>query len=265
MPVVKVLDTHVTYAVNGQGPALVLVAGTGGNLDSNWAHLVDPLATHRTVVRPDYSGSGETTDPAGELSLDLLAAQVLAAAQAAGADRFDLVGFSLGACVAAQLAATHPGRVRSLTLLAGFSHGQTPRMQMQSELWLNLIRNDPHDFARLILLTGFSPAFLDRMDETQLTQWADAVVVSNRWEGIIRQIMLDMRLDIRALLPRITAPTLVIGCAHDAMVPKEHARALTDAIPGARYAELDSGHLAPFEQPEAFLDLLTTFIDAPQI
>ncbi|WP_323012007.1 alpha/beta fold hydrolase [Castellaniella sp.] len=142
---------------------------------------------------------------------------------------------------------------------------KTPRMQMQSELWLNLIRNDPHDFARLILLTGFSPAFLDRMDETQLTQWADAVVVSNRWEGIIRQIMLDMRLDIRALLPRITAPTLVIGCAHDAMVPKEHARALTDAIPGARYAELDSGHLAPFEQPEAFLDLLTTFIDAPQI
>ncbi|WP_323012008.1 alpha/beta fold hydrolase [Castellaniella sp.] len=146
MPVVKVLDTHVTYAVNGQGPALVLVAGTGGNLDSNWAHLVDPLATHRMVVRPDYSGSGETTDPAGELSLDLLAAQVLAAAQAAGADRFDLVGFSLGACVAAQLAATHPGRVRSLTLLAGFSHGQDPP---HADAIRTLAQSDPQRSTRL--------------------------------------------------------------------------------------------------------------------
>ncbi|CDM22738.1 alpha/beta fold hydrolase [Castellaniella defragrans] len=264
MPVVEVLDTHVSYAVDGQGPALVLVAGTGGTLDSNWGHLVAPLAARRTVIRPDYSGSGETTDPAGELSLDLLAAQVLGAADAAGAESFDLAGFSLGACVAAQIAATQPGRVRSLTLLAGFSTGQDPRMRMQSELWLNLIRHDPHDFARLILLTGFSPAFLGRMDAAQLAQWADAVVVSNRWEGITRQIMLDTRLDIRPLLPRIAAPTLVIGCAHDAMVPKEHARALADAIPGARYAELDSGHLAPFEQPEAFLNLLAAFIDAPR-
>ena len=39
---------------------------------------------------------------------------------------------------------------------------------------------------------------------------------------------------------------------------------VADAIPGARHAELDSGHLAPFEQPEAFLDLLTAFIDIPR-
>ncbi len=264
MPIVEVLDTRVAYAVDGHGPALVLIAGTGGTLDSNWGHLVAPLAARRTVIRPDYSGSGETTDPPGDLSLDLLAAQVLGAARAAGAESFDLAGFSLGACVAAQLAATHPERVRSLTLLAGFPSGQDPRMRMQSELWLNLIRHDPHDFARVILLTGFSPAFLGRMDAAQLAQWADAVVVSNRWEGITRQIMLDARLDIRPLLPRIAAPTLVIGCAHDAMVPKEHALALADAIPGARYAEIDSGHLAPFEQPLAFLDLLTAFIDAPR-
>ncbi|MGB3425666.1 MAG: alpha/beta hydrolase [Castellaniella sp.] len=264
MHTVEILGTQVAYAVNGQGPALVLVAGTGGTLDSNWGHLVEPLAARHTVIRPDYSGSGETTDPPGEFSLALLAAQVLAAADAAGADTFDLAGFSLGACVAAHLAAEHPGRVRSLTLLAGFPTGDDPRLRMQSALWLNLIRHDPHDFARLVLLTGFSPAFLGRMDAAQLQQWADAVVVSNRWEGITRQILLDTRLDIRPLLPRITAPTLVIGCAQDAMVPKEHARALADAIAGARYAELDSGHLAPFEQPEAFLDLLTTFIDAPR-
>jgi len=264
MHAVEVLGTRVTYAVDGQGPALVLVAGTGGNLDSNWAHLVEPLASRHTVIRPDYSGSGETTDPPGDLSLDLLAAQVLAAATAAGAETFDLAGFSLGACVAAQVAATHPARVRSLTLLAGFASGQDPRMRMQSDLWLDLIRHDPHDFARLVLLTGFSPAFLGRMDAAQLTQWTDAVLVSDRWEGIARQIRLDASLDIRPLLPRIAAPTLSIGCAHDAMVPKEHARALADAIPGARHAELDSGHLAPFEQPEAFLDLLTAFIDIPR-
>jgi len=260
MQFIDVQGTRVSYQVDGEGPGLVLVAGTGGNLQSNWGHLVEPLAANHTVVRADYSGSGETTDPPGELSVELLAAQVAAAAEAAGAATFDLVGFSLGACVSVQIAAEHPERVRSLTLLAGFPTGQDARLGLQSELWLDLIRHDPHAFAKMILLTGFSPAFLSGMDRDVMNQWLDAIIVSNRWEGIARQIALDARLDVRPQLARIEAPTLVIGCAQDCMVPKAHARAMADAIPGARYAELDCGHLAPFERPEEFLGMVLEFI-----
>ncbi|WP_269495062.1 alpha/beta fold hydrolase [Castellaniella sp. S9] len=260
MQFVEVQGTRVSYEVDGEGPGLVLVAGTGGNLQSNWGHLVAPLAAGRKVVRPDYSGSGETTDPPGDLSVELLAAQVVAAAEAAGAAPFDLVGFSLGACVSAYIAAEHPDLVRSVTLLAGFPTGRDARLGLQSELWLDLIRHDPHGFAKMILLTGFSPAFLAGMERDVMNQWLDAIIVSNRWEGIARQIQLDGRLDIRPQLPRIKAPTLVIGCTQDYMVPKAHAKALADAVPGARYAELDCGHLAPFERAEEFLGMVLGFV-----
>ncbi|MFX6819264.1 alpha/beta fold hydrolase, partial [Acinetobacter baumannii] len=87
------------------------------------------------VIRPNYAGSGATRDDGGPLSVAGLAGQVLAAADAAGADRFDLLGFSLGAAVAAYLAGEQPGRVRKLILLAGFVSSADTRLTTQFELW----------------------------------------------------------------------------------------------------------------------------------
>lgn len=257
---VDVRGTTVSYAVDGAGPALVLVAGTGGNLESNWAHLVPGFAQSHTVLRADYSGSGDTTDPEGPLELDLLADQIVAAARAANALPFDLLGFSLGACVSIQIAATYPELVRSLVLLAGFPTGQDTRMGLQARFWQQLIHRDPHLFAQMILLTGLSPGFVSAMDDATLRQWLDAIIVSNRWEGITRQIDLDARLDVRPLLSRVQAPTLVLACTQDQMVPRSHSQALAQGIANARYAELDSGHLAPFEQADVLLREVLAFI-----
>ncbi|MGI5286041.1 alpha/beta fold hydrolase [Nonomuraea polychroma] len=68
----------VHYGRAGSGPGLVLVHGTGGDAQTNWAHLVPGFTDIRTVITPDYAGSGQTADPGGELTLDLLAGQVAA-------------------------------------------------------------------------------------------------------------------------------------------------------------------------------------------
>ncbi|PLC49601.1 alpha/beta hydrolase [Pollutimonas subterranea] len=262
MKKVEVFGATVSYRVDGNGPGLVLVSGTGGNLQSNWDHLIDQLTPQRSVVRVDYSGSGETLDTHESLSVQILAEQVVAAAKASGAVPFDLVGYSLGAGVAIYIAAEYPELVRSLVLLAGFASGQETRLKLQSELWLDLIRLEPRAFARLILLAGFSPPFLSGLDDRQVDEWIDAICTVNRWDGIARQIDLDRRLDISAQVQKINRPTLVIGCGHDQMVPVEHSRALAATITGSRYAELDSGHLAPFECPDEFVKLVLDFIDA---
>lgn len=258
---IELSDATVSYRIDGSGQGLVLVSGTGGNLQSNWDHLIDHLAPHRTVVRVDYSGSGETRDNHGILSVEILAGQVVAAAKASGAVPFDLVGYSLGASVAIYIAAKFPELVRSLVLLAGFASGKETRLALQSELWLDLIRLDPRAFARVVLLTGFSPAFLSKLGDEQIGEWVEAICTVNRWDGITRQIDLDRRLDVSAQAQRIDRPTLVIGCTQDQMVPIEHSRALAAAIPGARYAELDSGHLAPFERPDEFVRMVLNFIE----
>ncbi|CAB3805440.1 alpha/beta fold hydrolase [Pararobbsia alpina] len=250
----------VVYRVDGSGPGLVLVHGTGGDSESNWGHLVEHLAPHWTVVRPDYSGSGETLDNGEPLTTAVLAAQVVAAAQAAGAVPFDLIGFSLGAAVAAFISAEYPTLVRSVVLLAGFVSGEDSRQKMQFELWRDLIHFDCKSMARLVLLTGFSPDFLSGLGDAAVNENIETIVRSNNWEGMARQVELDLTIDVRDQARRIVKPVLVIGCTHDYMVPAAHARQLAALIPGARYAEMETGHLAPLEQPARFIEIVSDFL-----
>jgi pimeloyl-ACP methyl ester carboxylesterase len=87
--VVNVDDAQVAYRVQGKGPAVVLVNGTGA-LDVHWGHVIEVLSSQRTVISLDYSGSGDTVDDGGALTLEKLARQVVGVAKAAGAETFDL-------------------------------------------------------------------------------------------------------------------------------------------------------------------------------
>ncbi|MFG1214587.1 alpha/beta hydrolase [Xanthobacter flavus] len=260
MKTVEIADARVAYRVDGAGPGLVLVHGTGGNGETNWGHLVPELARHWTVVRPDYSGSGETRDTGGTLSVQHLAAEVLAAAEAAGATPFDLVGFSLGAAVAMQIAADHPHLVRRVVLLGAFLDGADPRQQMQFGLWNDLIRTDREAMARLVLLTGFSPVFLSSLGHGGISEAAAAIAAETDWAGIARQVDLDLSVDVAEAARRMDKPVLVIGRTHDHMVPPDEARSVAAAIPGARYVDLPTSHLAAIEQPGAFTELLREFL-----
>lgn len=240
---------RVGYRQDGQGPAIVLVHGTGGDGASNWDQVAKDLARDFTVLRPDYSGSGQTGDDDRPLTVARLARQVLAAMDEAGQDRVCLVGFSLGAAIAARIAADHPERVGQLVLIAGFAQLDA-RLALQFGLWRDLIGSDRAAMARLVLLTGFSPAALSLWGEAAVEQAVDDMVKTQNWAGMARQVDLDLRLDVSDAPTRITAPTLVIGGALDHMVPPAHAQGLAAAIAGARYLELPTGHLAPMERPD---------------
>lgn len=260
MNTVDVGAARVAYRVDGVGPGLVLVHGTGGDSESNWGHLVEHLAPHWTVVRPDYAGSGSTLDNGDALTTTVLAAQVVAAAQAADAAPFHLVGFSLGAAVAAFIAAEYPTLVRSVVLLAGFTSCKDSRQRMQFELWRDLIRSDRRSMARLVLLTGFSPGFLSGLGDAAIDENIDAILRDNNWNGMARQVELDLTLDVSDHARQIARRVLVIGCTQDQMVPIAHARQLAQLIAGARYTEMETGHLAALEQPTRFIGLVSNFL-----
>lgn len=257
MPTVTVGDANVHYEVTGGGPGLLLVHGTQGNGRTNWGHLTGRFADVRTVITPDYSGSGQTTDGGGALTVESLVAQMSAVARAAADAPVDLLGFSLGAVVAAATAALHPGLVRRLVLVAGWAHGGDGRHRLAFELWRDLVRTDFALFNRFGVLTGFSPAFLRMLDHDGVR----GILAANSAEpGLDRQIDLNLRADIRGLLPKITAPTLVVGLTQDQMVPVGCCRELHESIDGSRYAELDSGHLVLFERPDDLVALVRDFL-----
>jgi 3-oxoadipate enol-lactonase len=259
MPFADVGPARVEYLVEGQGPGLVLIHGTSGSATTNWDHLVGRFAAESTVVRPNYAGSGATTDPGGRLQLDDLVAQVLGAATEAGLERFDVVGFSLGAVVALALAAGESERVRSVTAINGWSSSADGRTQLQFRLWQELHARDHRLLAEVLMLTAFSQPFLSRLS------WAEveAMVVEMTLtvpSGIPRQADLDLRVDLDDAVAAIAVPALVIGSTRDHMVPVEHSHGLRDRIPGARYVELDTGHVVIFEAPDALAEAIETFL-----
>jgi pimeloyl-ACP methyl ester carboxylesterase len=248
----------VSYTTAGEGPGLVFVAGTGLSALLNYGHLLDPFLPHRTVVLPDYAAAGDTPDVDGDLTVDLLAEQIAAAASDAVDGPVDLVGFSLGAVVAAAVAATRPELVRRLVLVAGWPGPDDGRHQLAIDLWQRLERTDHDLLNRFLQLICFSPPFLSGMGVEgvqQLLAGAPPLI-----PGMRRHLEADRVADVILLAPKITAPTLVIGLSRDQVVPVERVRELRDLIPGSGYAEIDSGHMVPFERPQELVAALQGFL-----
>jgi pimeloyl-ACP methyl ester carboxylesterase len=258
MPTVTADGATVHYTATGHGPGLVLVAGTGLDAQTNYGHLAPLFADKRTVVLPDYAGSGQTLEPAGPLSVETLAAQIAAVAEAAADAPVDLVGYSLGAVVAAAVAATRPELVRRLVLVAGFPGPDDARHQLGIDVWQRLERTDHDLFGRFLQLTCFSAPFLSALGEEGVAALiAGAPPIT---EGMRRHIDLDTRADVRELLPKISAPTLVIGLTHDQVIPVQHVQRMHDAIPASEFTTIDSGHLVVFERPQELAAAVSDFL-----
>ncbi len=251
-------NAHITYRAEGSGPALVLVHGVGPGA-AMWDALVGRFTDRCTVVLPDLAGSDPVEDDGSPLTVEALAAQLIAVIEDTGAAPVNLLGFSMGAPVAAAAAALRPDLVRRLMPVAGFAHGGDRYLRQLVDAWFALT-GEPGGFGRLGTLTAYSPAFLNTMAPEAIEQLHGFMQPT---DGRLRQLDLLRRLDIRDLLPKIEAPTLVVGCTQDRTVPVENHREVAAAIAGSEYTELDSGHVVMMERPDEFVDLVRDFFDRP--
>ncbi|GAA1271743.1 alpha/beta hydrolase [Kitasatospora nipponensis] len=253
---VTVADATIPYRVEGDGPRLVLVHGTGPTADLTWGALLGRFTDRFTVVLPDLSGTEPVRDDGTPLTLDRLARQLIAVIEATddGAP-VALAGFSQGAPVAAAAAALRPDLVDRLVMIAGWGRPDEEYVRNLMATWRAI--TDPDAFGRFALLTGFSRPFLNGIGHAQVEQLAGNLPPT---ANLLRQLDLNLRIDLRELLPRITARTLSIGLTQDATIPVEHARELHAALPGSRYAEIDSGHVVVFEQPDELVRLVRGFL-----
>ncbi|OKI03523.1 hypothetical protein A6A06_38990 [Streptomyces sp. CB02923] len=258
MPVVSVHGTPVHYTAEGTGPGLLLVHAAGMDSETAFGELRGEFTGRHTVITPDFSGSGKTPVGEGPLTVGRLAGQVVGAACDVTDEPFDVVGFSLGAVVAAAAAADHPGRVRRLVLVCGWYRGDDPRQRVQMDLWQRLATLDEEAYAQFTALMVFSPRYLSEVGADGIRAGMDLITVET---GLRRQMELVAAADLRDRIASVAAPTLVVGAAHDHWIPVEHARATHRAITASRYAEIDSGHLAIFEKPRELCGLVKDFIE----
>jgi DNA-binding winged helix-turn-helix (wHTH) protein/pimeloyl-ACP methyl ester carboxylesterase len=263
---------RLAYATTGNGPPLVKASNWLTHLDFEWGspiwrHWYTALSRHHRLVRYDERGNGMSQRDVSDVSFDTWVRDLETVVDAAGLDRFPLLGISRGGAIAIAYAVKHPERVTQLVLYgafaAGMKHAGTPqeleaRRALASLLRLGWGLNNPA-FCRT-----FTCRFIPEATPEH-EQWFDELQrVSTSPENAARLMERDDDIDVRPLLSQVKTPTLVIHCDRDHAVPPEKGRLLAAEIPGARYVSLPSAnHLMLEEEPawSLFLEELGLFLN----
>ena len=254
---VVVSGAEVRYQVAGAAdgrPTIVLVHGTTGSVARHFAYLFPMLGYHHRVVGIDLA------DTAGTLSVDTLVEQVAAVIDAAVPEGpVTLVGYSLGAVIAAAAAARPGAKIENLVLVAGWM--KTDNQQaFRNRVWQRLCGEQSSALKEFMIFCAFSPSFMALRTVDDVAAIAAGLEITPFVE---RQMDLNGRIDISGVLPDVRARTLVVACTQDLMVPVHHSKALFGAIDDARYTEINCGHAVVHERPAELFRLINGFSADP--
>ena len=247
--------------VDGSGPALLLIAGFAVDRTS-WRRQIDGLRSSFMVVSYDHRGIGASRPmPDESLTIATMAEDAVASLSEKGPAT--VVGASMGAAIAIELAIAHPDVVGALVLI-------TPAVEKDARLeavlrsWIEFESPQSEGRIRSMLPWFLSRHFLAEVPKREATAQAlRAMAARTPLPALRHQVRaFDAWLGTRVgNLSRISVPTLVIAGAEDLLVPFAQAERVAGSIPGARLEVLDgAGHAVTIEGAERVNELITNFI-----
>lgn len=245
--VIDVQGVPTAYRREGQGPVTVFLHGGGGT--RAWTPFHQELAGSTDLIAPEHPGFGDTPRPNYLDRFEDLVLHYDAFFEQLGLEQIHLVGTSLGAWIAANLAIYYPRRFASLTLI-------TP-------LGLRIVDEPLHDIFRTTPEQGVEQLLNGRgaLHQDQLVQEGDFEDGLHAFaeDSTAALLMWNPRYDVKFehRLERITAPTLVLAAEDDRVVGNQQAPGFAQLIPGATLSTLPgpdgqpSSHGMPIDQPAA--------------
>jgi len=249
---------QIAYALVGSGPPLVKAPNWMSHLEYDWKspvwrHLMQELASDRTLIRFDQRGNGLSDWRVDDISFDRFVQDLETVVDAVGLDRFPLLGISQGCAISVAYAVRNPERVSALVLYGGYSRG---RKNVGSEVeaekadaYATMIRHgwgqDNPSFRQL-----FTSAFMPDATPDQVNWFNELQRVSAAPEVAARIQSANDNMDVSKLLPQVHVPTLVLHVREDGIVPFEEGRRLAASIPNARFVSLEGrNHLMLEDEP----------------
>jgi pimeloyl-ACP methyl ester carboxylesterase len=248
-------DVNIAYQVVGDGPIDLLWApGFISNVDLVWSDpflgsFICRVASFTRLVIFDKPGTGASDPVAGPPTLEERVEDMRAVLDAAGVERAALVGVSEGGPMCALFAATYPDRIQSLVLYGSFAKGSPSADYF------------PDSTGEYFQLNGRVDEMLDHWGEGRAVEifapsLADNPAMVSAYglferasasPAMARALVKAGRdVDVRAVLPSIGVPTLVLHRAGDLPIPSEAGRYLAERIPGARFVELAGDDHVPW-------------------
>ena len=261
----------LAYAIDGEGPPLVKASNWMTHLDYErqspvWRHWVRELSRGRTLIRYDERGCGLSDRQFdGIPTLDTYVGDLSTVVDAAGLERFALVGISGGGPTAIEYAVRNPERVTRLILYGTWTRGRYKRGDgdaEQSRLLIDLIRVG-WGGAVPAFRQVFSSIYIPSAGEEQRRWYDDLQQASSSGEMAARLWQSRSQTEISDTARRVTQPALVLHARQDRAVPYEEGRRLAALLPDARFVTLETeNHILQEGEPawETFLSEVRAFL-----
>lgn len=218
---------RIHFEVTGTGPALLLLPGLSNDIRDMRA-AIEPLALNNTVIAVDNRGAGLSDKPDEPYAIELMADDALAVLDAAGVDRVNVLGYSMGGRIALQMAIEHPDRVDHLVLLAT---GARTISTLQRRLLFTI---SPY------LPVGPKP-------RQPVYAFKHQRLATQAYDG-------------RTRLGDVRSPTLILHGRGDRIAPPVLAEELHRGIEQSRLQWYDGGHLTPLMRPAHIAGIVQEFL-----
>ena len=264
---------QIAWASIGEGPPVLKAPNWLNHLEYEWRSPVwgpafAELTRHWRLVRFDQRGNGLSDWEVEKISEEAMISDIATVADAAGLERFALLGISQGCAFSIRYAVQNPERVTCLVLLGGFVRGRLkrpdPEQRKLYEAGTMMIRDgwgSPNPVFRHFFALNFipdaPPEIAASFDELQR--------IATSPENALRLWEMNSRLDMTELAKLVRVPTLVLHCKGDRVAPLEEGRDMAKLIPGASFIELPGNNhallaLAGTQAFDQFLEEATNFL-----
>ena len=261
METTEVDGLGIAYERAGHGPPLVLLHGYVGDGPTTWRRQLDGLCDDFTVVAWDAPGAGRSADPPESFGMAGYADCLAGFVERLGLGRSHVAGLSFGGALALALHRRHPTVPRTLVLASAYAGwaGSLPAEVTEQRL------------RQAMVLADLAPAeFVGRLLPTMFSEGTPPESVDAFGAGMLgfhpagfRAMARASAENLRAALPRVDVPTLLVYGDQDVRAPLAVAEDLNTAIPGSTLVVLPrAGHVCNIEAPEAFNQAVRSFLQS---
>ena len=255
---IEVNGTALRYEVSGTGPStLVLVHEMGGTLDS-WDHVLPALSATRRVLRYDTRGAGQSEKLAATPTMALMADDIAALLDSQGiTGPVAIAGCAVGGGIAMTFALRHPARTAALIAM-GPATGVAPERRAatlaraEATIKAGMAAVVEESFA-----SSYPPEVRHNAEHYREFRARWIANDPHSYACIYRMLV---ETDLAPSYGRIACPALLLAGIHDKLRPPALVEPIAQAIPGARFQALDSGHFMAVQTPGLVAEAIGRFL-----
>jgi len=253
-------DCTLAYSDLGSGLPLLCINGLASTMDTWNPPVLSRLSEKFRVIIFDNRGTGYSSTSDTPFSIPLFAQDTANLMDMLGISSAHILGLSMGASVAQELALSFPKKAESLILVAG-ECGGSESVRMQPEVLAQLIdkSGSMEDVINRMFSLLFPPAWLESHDPLR---YCPEVYETTTDEVLARQLSAFFGWTGSFLrLGNIHVPTLLVTGTDDIIVPAVNSRIMSGQIPGSHLIEISgAGHGLMYQVPDEFSNFILDFL-----